>query len=178
MGNCGRSSGSVPLITSVAAPSPLTASTAYVVFQQEPYTNIGYGGIPQPSTDRQLQAIQVDPLSGTHGSPSVLARGVGLVSEAFAYGGGTYLLSVLTSSVQQTFFLLDSTGNPVSKAYYQTAGTFPQERLSFVSLTGSTMHMAVPVQTRVVRGTIIPPRRLTPSPIEVVVHSRPKLPST
>lgn len=56
--------------------------------------------------------------SGTVGTASILARGLGLASKAFVYDSQLYVLGVYNGAFQPTYFLLDSTGQVILKLAY------------------------------------------------------------
>jgi hypothetical protein len=60
--------------------------------------------------------------SSSIGSPADLKRSVGLASRAFLYSGSIYFVAVHESSLQSTYFLLDSSGLIVAKLYTGVAG--------------------------------------------------------
>ncbi len=66
--------------------------------------------------------------SGTVGNPitscPVFARGCGLASKAFTFGGNIYLNVATQSQQQSTYFTLDQTGNVVAKAVGQLGGGY------------------------------------------------------
>lgn len=78
--------------------------------------------------------------TGTLGSATTVVRSVGLASKAFLYLGQSYFLSVYQSSFQPTYFLLNQTGQVISKLAYSNSGGY--------KLTG--LPNAIP------NGTVIP----------------------
>lgn len=62
--------------------------------------------------------------TGTVGSPSVLLRSVGIASKAFIYNTNPYLLVTYSGSFQPTYFLIDASGNVVSKLAYGNGGGY------------------------------------------------------
>jgi hypothetical protein len=73
---------------------------------------------------------------GVVGTAAIVQRGVGIASKAFTYNGIDYLLAVYgapTTTLQPSYFLLDSSGNVVMKlAYSNGAGYLTTQTLSEV----------------------------------------------
>lgn len=88
-------------------------------------------------------------ISGTVGSPSVVLRGVGLVSKSFVASNGIiYMLaaygppSAPTSSIQPSYFLIDSIGNVYMRlAYENGAGYANSQVLPSVSSNNGTYYI-------------------------------------
>lgn len=76
--------------------------------------------------------------AGSVGTPVVLARSVGLASKAFLISGISYLLSVYSSPNQPTYFLLNQSGQVVSKLAYSNGDGYITTGLPGVSISGST----------------------------------------
>lgn len=64
-------------------------------------------------------------LPSTMGSASVLKRGLGLISKLFVQNNLLYLVAVHSSSLQSTYFILDTSGNLVAKPLALNAGGLP-----------------------------------------------------
>lgn len=62
--------------------------------------------------------------SGTVGAPSTLIRSVGLASKAFLVDSIPYFLSIYFSAYQPTYFLVNGSGQIVSKLAYSNGGTY------------------------------------------------------
>lgn len=62
--------------------------------------------------------------TGTVGSPSVLLRSVGIASKAFIYNHNPYLLVTYGGDFQPTYFLIDDSGNVISKLAYGNGGGY------------------------------------------------------
>lgn len=77
---------------------------------------------------------------GTVGTPSVLARSIGLASKTVIYNGLVYFLGLYVSTNQPTYFLMNSNGQVVSRFAYQNG---PQDSYIFglptLTLNGSTI---------------------------------------
>lgn len=80
--------------------------------------------------------------AGVVGTPAIVARSVGLASEAFMIGDTSYMLSVYPGAFQPTYFLIDSLGNVVGKlAYSNGAGYASTQVLPSVTVTGNMAQM-------------------------------------
>lgn len=109
-------SGTVYSITAVATGG--VVSVAYEVANQYAYdsaleTNyINSVSVTLPSTLT----------SGTVGPTTLVSRAVGLASKAFLLKGTKYLLAEYGSALQSTYFLMDFSGNIISRFAYQNGG--------------------------------------------------------
>lgn len=111
-----------------------------------------------PSTVRSdIVYFRTSTLAGSLGSITIMARSVGLMSKAFylASTSKSYMLCVQQSTFQNTYFLIDSTGNVIAKLAYSNAGGYPIDQiLSSAVLSGSTVNigylfkdLVVPINT-------------------------------
>lgn len=75
--------------------------------------------------------------SGTVGASSILARSVGLASKAFISNGENYFLAAYQSPFQPTYFLLNGSGQVVSRLAYSNGGGYLTVGLPSVTITGS-----------------------------------------
>lgn len=73
--------------------------------------------------------------SGTVGSPSVLIRSVGLASKAFIVDGEIYVLVAYQSTFQPTYFLINQSGQVVSRFAYANGGGYCNVGLPSVTVT-------------------------------------------
>ncbi len=80
--------------------------------------------------------------AGTLGTATVLKRSVGLASKAFIVDDVAYLLSVYSSAYQPTYFLLDGSGNIISKLAYGNAGPYRTAGLPGVSILEGVAQIA------------------------------------
>lgn len=80
--------------------------------------------------------------AGVVSSATVLKRSVGLASKAFIMNGTIYLLSLYFSSFQPTYFLLDASGNILSKLAYENGGPYYILGLPSVSVKAETASIA------------------------------------
>lgn len=72
------------------------------------------------------------------GSPVVVERGVGLASKSFFIGSTIYMLVAYQSPYQPSYFLIDSSGNIVSRIAYGNGGGYLTHGLPGVSVSGQT----------------------------------------
>lgn len=88
--------------------------------------------------------------SNTTGSASVVMRSVGLVSRPFLYSGTTYIFVLHESSLQPTFFLIDSSGLVLGKYKQSLAGALSTRPVptSFTNITSGIFELPVQVTTR------------------------------
>jgi len=61
-------------------------------------------------------------LTGTAGTAAVFIRSVGLFSKQFSFGSKTYMLAAYQSTLQSTYFLIDTDAKIVAKVLYGNAG--------------------------------------------------------
>lgn len=73
--------------------------------------------------------------SGTVGSPSILVRSVGLASKAFIVNGIYYFVSAYQSLYQPTYFLMNGSGQVVSRFAYSNGGGYDALGLPSVTVT-------------------------------------------
>lgn len=90
--------------------------------------------------------------SSSMDTPAVLKRSVGLASKAFLYNSKVYFAVCHESSLQSTYFLLDSTGLIVAKMSAGTAGGIQTDPTlaSIVSVNTGVYEIPVQVKTRLV----------------------------
>lgn len=88
--------------------------------------------------------------SSTMGSASALRRSLGMVSRLFIYDGVVYLMAVHDSTLQPTYFVLDTTGLIVAKAAPGTAGELPESNLmaSVIEKSSGIFQIATQIRTR------------------------------
>lgn len=122
------SSGTIFNITSVAANN--VCNFFYEVSNAYTYD----GSIPTNFINKNTITV-----TGTVGSPSVMARSVGLASKAFSIDDTTYMLSVQQSTFQPTYFLLNSLGQVVAKLAYENAGGYLPTGLPNITVTDNVI---------------------------------------
>ncbi len=88
--------------------------------------------------------------SNSLGSAVVVMRSVGLVSRPFLYSGTTYIWVLHSSSLQPTYFLIDSSGLVLGKYKQSTSGAFPTRPIptSLTNITAGIFELPVQVVTR------------------------------
>lgn len=79
--------------------------------------------------------------AGSVGSPSIVARSVGLASKSFIALGDYYFLSAYQSPFQPTYFLLNSEGEVVSRIAYSNGGGYCNLGLPSVQVTGGAVQI-------------------------------------
>lgn len=79
--------------------------------------------------------------SGTVGSPSILVRSVGLASKAFILNGQNYFLAAYQSTFQPTYFLINGSGQVVSRLAYSNGGGYCSVGLPSVSLVNDIIQV-------------------------------------
>ena len=91
-----------------------------------------------------------DRSDNTIGSASVVMRSVGLVSRPFQYANTTYLWVLHSSSLQPTYFLIDSSGLVLGKYKQSTSGALPTRPMptGFTNITTGIFELPVQVVTR------------------------------
>lgn len=78
---------------------------------------------------------------GSVGSASTIERSVGLASKAFIMNGIIYMLSAYSSAYQPSYFLIDASGNIISKLAYSNGGGYLTLGLPSVTITGSVAQL-------------------------------------
>jgi hypothetical protein len=91
-----------------------------------------------------------DRSNNTIGSASVVMRSVGLVSRPFQYSNTTYLWVLHSSSLQPTYFLIDSSGLVLGKYKQSTSGALPTRPMptNVINITSGIFELPVQVVTR------------------------------
>jgi hypothetical protein len=79
--------------------------------------------------------------SGTVGTPSVLVRSVGLASKAVLVDGQTYFLTAYQSELQSTYFLINGSGEVVSRIAYANGGGYCTVGLPSISVTTNVIQI-------------------------------------
>lgn len=85
-----------------------------------------------------IQSVTIT-VTGTVGTPGVVARSVGLASKAFMIDGVIYFLAVYQSVFQPTYFLLNSLGQVISRLAYSNAGGYRTTGLGNVTINGESV---------------------------------------
>lgn len=76
--------------------------------------------------------------AGTVTAATVLARSVGLASKAFEIGAKTYMLTVQASDFQNTYFLIDQSGDVIARLAYENASGYLATGLPNVTVRDET----------------------------------------
>lgn len=80
--------------------------------------------------------------AGVVGSPTTIIRSVGLASKAFTLNSIQYVLTSYSSVFQPTYFLIDLTGNIVSKIAYSNGGGYLNLGLPNVTIMDTVAQMS------------------------------------
>lgn len=78
--------------------------------------------------------------NGTTGTFLTVKRSVGLASKSFIVNGIPYILSIYSSDFQPTYFLLNSTGEIISKLAYSNGGSYLTTGLPNVTVVGNIVY--------------------------------------
>lgn len=120
------SSGSIATITGVAQNHVLTV-------YYETNNNYAYDSSLPTHYVSKITVTQ----SGTVGSASILVRSVGLASKAFIIDSEYYFLAAYQSTFQPTYFLINQSGQVVTRFAYANGGGYLTLGLPSVTVTGS-----------------------------------------
>jgi hypothetical protein len=120
------SSGTISNLTSAA-------SNGVVTVYYEVNNNYGYDSSIPTHYINTLTVTQ----SGTVSSPQILVRSVGLASKAFIANNTYYFLSAYQSEFQSTYFLMNGSGQIVSRIAYANGGGYLTVGLPSVMVSGS-----------------------------------------
>jgi hypothetical protein len=110
------SSGTVYNITSTAQNGVVTV--AYEVSNQYSYDS----SLPSNFLDSVSVTLPATVTTGTVGSTATFIRSVGLASKGCLINGVMYVLTEYASSLQSTYYLVDISGNVVSRFAYENGG--------------------------------------------------------
>lgn len=91
-----------------------------------------------------------DTSANSIGSATVVMRSVGLVSRPFLYNGTSYIFVLHESSLQPTYFLIDSSGLVLAKFKQSSAGALPTRPVpsSWINISSGIFELPVQVTTR------------------------------
>lgn len=119
------SSGTVLNITSIAQSGTMTVYFEYA-------NNYGY------DTTIPTHYIESKTITqaGSVGSLTPVVRSVGLASKAFIINSVPYMLTAYQSPYQPTYFLINGSGNVISKIAYENGGGYYTTGLPSVSISG------------------------------------------
>lgn len=87
--------------------------------------------------------------AGVLGTAATVDRGISLASKAFLLDGVTYMLAAYGSSFQPTYFLINGSGNVISKLAYSNGAVAPFYGLTNVTLTGNEAQMAYLIKDQI-----------------------------
>lgn len=127
------------------------ASTGVLTAIYEVINAYGYdSGIPT----HYLRSITCNQ-AGTVGSPVTVVRSVGLASKAFEIDGTIYFLAAYQSPFQPTYFLLNLSGQVISKLAYGNGGGYLVTGLPSVTVTGTIAQMGYRIKDLVVSANSV-----------------------
>lgn len=124
------SSGSIANITATAQNSVLT-----VVYESNNF--YGYDSSLQTNYLNKNTVTQ----AGVVGTPAILVRSIGLASKAFLLSGTMYFLSEYSSVFQPTYFLMNSSGQVISKLAYENGGGYLTLGIPSATVSGNTIYI-------------------------------------
>lgn len=115
-----------------------------------------------------IQSVRADNIinrpvtsSGVVGSETMIGPELGLASKAFRMNGGTYLFGAYQSNLQSTYFLINSSGQVISKFAYGNGGGYYYFGVPNVSTSGNQAFvpflqkdLIVPVNTSIGSNSI------------------------
>ena len=118
-----------------------TASSGLSTLFYEVNNNYSFASIPSHYVNQRVINS-----SASVTSPVVVARGIGIFGQAFTYNNAAYFLAVYqtsaTSSYQNTYFLMNVSGQVIGKLAYQNAPGYVSTGLSGATLIGSKVTYA------------------------------------
>lgn len=80
--------------------------------------------------------------AGTPGSPVTIIRSLGLASKAFLFQDMPYMMGIYFSNYQPTYFLINSSGQIVSKLAYSNAGAYLTHGLPNAMVRGNDVSIS------------------------------------
>lgn len=129
-------SGSVPAMTCAAQNGVVT--TAYELLNNYSYDS----AIPTHFIDKVSVTLPATVTTGTVGSTTVLSRSVGLASKSFIMNGTEYLLTAYQSALQSSYFMMDFSGNIISRFGYENGGGYLATGLPQAQIIGTIVKIA------------------------------------
>lgn len=134
------------LLQTILPPTLLLASTVITNLASVADSNLGTIFYEIPNNygyDSSIPTHYVSKITmtstGTAGSPSVVDRSVGLASKAFILNNTIYFMGVYFSDFQPTYFLLNSSGQVISRLAYGNAGGYKITGLPGVNISGQSV---------------------------------------
>ena len=104
------------LLSAIVAPTSIEtiAATNPVISKAASGYQVYYEVTAASTTDHYIKKNTID-LAATVGTPSVLAKSVGIVSKNFLQEGKVYVTAAHDSTLQDTYFIIDEDGNVACK---------------------------------------------------------------
>lgn len=137
-----------PILNAILGPTLLSASGTVICLTSSIVNNV-VNVFSQISNTYSFSSVRSDYIelvtcstTGTVGTPTIIARGVGLASESFVLNDTAYMLSAYNGSLQPTYMLIDGDGNAIARlAYSNGAGYASTQVLCNISLNGNVVSM-------------------------------------
>ncbi len=104
--------------------------------------NVLYESTPNNFIKKVAVTLPATVTTGTVGSTTTLVLSVGLASKAFLFNNAQYVLSAYQSALQDTYFLLNPSGQVIAKFAYQNGGGYLTSGLPQAQLIGTTVNIA------------------------------------
>lgn len=128
-------------VATFAGGTILPVSTCTAIESSAAIYKVYYEVRQSGASDNYIKEAQVT-LAGSVTGKTVFNRGTGLASDCFSYNGSRYVTVVHESSLQSSYFLLDSSANIVTKWANQTAsGVLLKGVLPSISQVGSSQFL-------------------------------------
>ena len=118
------------------------AQNAVCTIFEEPSSPYGYDSSIPNHIIRKIPVTS----TGTVGSFTTIARGVGIASKAFIVNGIQYLLSAYQSDFQPSYFLLNDSGQVIAKTAYSNGGGYVTTALPSVTVKGTTANVGYQIK--------------------------------
>lgn len=99
-------------------------------------------GIPTNYLQYKTVTLPGSVTTGTVSSATTILRSLGLASKAFLYNSTMYMLGTYSAPLQPTYFLIDLSGNIVSRFAYENGGGYVQTGLPSAQVTGDVVSIA------------------------------------
>lgn len=146
--------------TTVISGAPLanitcTARLSSITVYAEAARAYGYDGSIATNGIVQVMCTQ----AGSVGSITQLLRSVGLASKAFLIGPTSYLLATYSSPTQPTYFLINQSGQIISRLAYSNGGGYYTHGLPGVIVNGEIAQMSYLIKDLIAginKGTALP----------------------
>lgn len=112
----------------------VSAQNQFATIFYEVQNNYGYDSSIPTNYLNKITVTQ----GGTIAGAATIVRSVGLASKSFIIAGTIYVMTTYSSPYQPTYFLINSSGNIISKIAYSNGGGYLTLGLPSVSIFGTT----------------------------------------